>query len=91
MSQIEKVKYRLEVDGRVTRNWALQNYISRLSAIIKVLKNMGYAIKGKKEGTDYVYTLSGSPENTPKTPVKVEYEKVLRNGEWVVIKREYHA
>lgn len=52
-------------EGRVSRNTALQNYISRLGAIINDLNNDGWSITGNYEktphGKDYVYTLVSSP------------------------------
>lgn len=53
--------------GRVTRNWALGNFISRLGAIILVLKNEGMAIEGKYiksgQGTDFVYSIEKPQES----------------------------
>ena len=66
MKQIEFVKQKLLDDGYITRNEALQNYISRLSAIIYSLKQDGWNIVGERKeykkkngekGYDYVYTL----------------------------------
>ena len=44
-SQVTMVEKRLEKYGEVSRNWALDNYISRLSAIIYKLKKSGYKFK----------------------------------------------
>ena len=42
----------------VSRNFALNNYISRLSAIIHHLRHKnGMAISGKWVGNDYIYSL----------------------------------
>ena len=50
---------RLNSDGRVSRNEALKNYITRLGAIIWTLKYEGWQIEGKWERTphskDFVY------------------------------------
>jgi hypothetical protein len=68
----------LEKTFKVSRNWALQNYISRLGAHIKNLVNSGYQFEdtpsesGKstkhgrfiktKNGEDYVYFLKSAPK-----------------------------
>lgn len=64
-TQEQKVIRQLQETGRVSRNWALQNFITRLSAIILNLKKAGWDIEGKSErthggygrGLDYVYKL----------------------------------
>lgn len=51
--------------GRVTRNQALAHYISRLSAIIFDLKEVGYEFSvGRcgKENRDYEYVLIKTPK-----------------------------
>jgi hypothetical protein len=89
MSQLERVRSKLQTDGTISRNYCLdlpyEKKITRLGAIINQLKNMGYAIKGRKEGNDYVYTLTATPYQ--EIPKKVEYEKVYRNGEWIMTKK----
>ena len=72
-------------NGEVTRNGALQNYISRLGAIIFDLQNEDWQINGEyrkeKNGKDFVYYLVKSPfkkvEYTiPETGKKIiKYEK----------------
>lgn len=65
ITQLEWVKQKLEKDGYITRNECLRNYISRLGAIISVLKEQDYEFEAgyvKVEtmfGTskDYKYTL----------------------------------
>jgi len=51
--------------GEVTRNSALQNYISRLGAIVCDLQKEGWELKGEnrkeKYGKDFVYYLIKSP------------------------------
>ena len=67
MTQDNKVSKQLEKHGKVTRNWALRNYISRLGAIIYDLRQAGFKIeaswerdkKGKRTG-DYQYILVSS-------------------------------
>lgn len=66
--------------GKVSRNEALKNFISRLGAIICDLKADGFHIEGKNVktayGKDYVYTL---------LPVKqpLELKKYYVQGELV--------
>lgn len=64
-TQLEYVKEVLENKGNITRNEALKNYISRLGALICILKDKGYEFKGEYikvktpfgVGKDYKYTL----------------------------------
>jgi hypothetical protein len=59
------VKEQLNEKGFITRNECLQNYISRLSAIILSLKNEGYEFVSEfqktPKGKDYIYTLTRKP------------------------------
>lgn len=64
-TQLQIVVKKLQEDGQISRNWALQRFISRLGAIICQLKKSGWDISGKNEhtlggygrGLDYVYKL----------------------------------
>ena len=48
-SQMKKVLEELKAKGKVTRNWCLQNYISRLSAIIYTLRyDYGWDFRGER-------------------------------------------
>lgn len=47
-TQLNFVKNRLDERGYITRNECLRNRISRLSAIIYNLKEMGYKISGRR-------------------------------------------
>jgi len=64
-TQLQWVKDRLLYDGEVSRNGALQNYITRLGARINDLKNENWDIKGEwrkyDKGRDFVYVLIKSP------------------------------
>lgn len=64
-TQIEWVKKQLKTKGFVTRNEALQTYITRLGAIICDLKKEGWKIEGEflktENGKDYKYTLGDRP------------------------------
>lgn len=66
LTQENWVINRLNSKGCVTRNEALQNYISRLGAIVERLNKAGWDIKGTYLRTgnskDYVYTLIKKPE-----------------------------
>ena len=55
ISQLEWVKIQIELYGRVSRNEALSRYITRLGALINVLKNppYNYILSGRYEQTDY--------------------------------------
>jgi len=65
-SQKNWVKEQLEVDGYITRNTCLQNFISRLSAIIQDLELDGYKFETDyqktERGKDYIYRLIQKPE-----------------------------
>lgn len=62
MTQEERIKMVLRAEGRVDRNWALKNYISRLGAIIHRLKGEGWEIEGKWSGGNYEYVLISAPQ-----------------------------
>jgi hypothetical protein len=55
----------LNNNGFITRNQCLENYISRLGALIYSLKKEGYVFitsrKKTPKGEDYVYTLVSPP------------------------------
>ena len=76
------IKQLLE-NGKVSRNDALKNFISRLGAIICDLNQSGWKIEGKNEktpyGTDYVYRLL-----PVKQPLKLE--RYYSQGELVATK-----
>lgn len=68
LTQLEQVKEYLLKNKEISRNWALKNYISRLSAIIYIINNelkrteidfryIGEYQKTKKGVQDYVYKL----------------------------------
>lgn len=64
---VEKI---LRKEGSITRNFCLRNYISRLGAIITVLKTEGYCFKTNKipaksrwgKTYDYEYKLIDKPD-----------------------------
>lgn len=65
ITQIDFVKSELEKNGSITRNECLRNYISRLGAIIDVLKKQGWDFETRYiksitpwgVGKDYEYKL----------------------------------
>lgn len=58
-NQKKFIKEHLLLNGSVSRNFALARYISRLGAIISVLKEEGLDINGEygQDGINYIYTL----------------------------------
>jgi len=72
-TQKEKVIKQLKENGEVSRNWCLQNYISRLSAIIQDLEQDGWKFETIRRGgnykteADYIYKVTKSKYK------KVEY------------------
>lgn len=67
MTQLNTVRNKLKEDKFVTRNWALQKRITRLSAIILDLKNLGWDIQGSwvktEHGKDFKYVGTPPPLN----------------------------
>jgi len=60
-TQKDLIKNQLLTEGKISRNWALGQYISRLGAIINKLKKEGIETDGRfvytEFGKDYVYFL----------------------------------
>lgn len=63
-SQKERIEKRLYQVGKITRNECLRNYISRLGAIICVLKEEGWEFETKNVKGDYVYIVKTYPIRT---------------------------
>ena len=65
-SQTAWVATQLEKSGRVTRNQALRQPITRLAARIQDLKDAGWEIDSQRlrtpSGVDHVYTLVKKPQ-----------------------------
>lgn len=58
------IKQQLRENGRVTRNEAVRNYITRLGAYIVDLKHAGWKIKKGRyteDRRDFVYELESAP------------------------------
>ena len=66
LTQEQQVIKKLKVDGFVSRNWALKNYISRLSAIIYDLKKKDWKFETgnykNKFGIDFRYYVLSAPK-----------------------------
>ena len=61
-TQRQLVIQHLKENGSISRNYCLQHYVSRLGAIVCLLKSEGYDFETKDVGGDYVYTLTASPK-----------------------------
>lgn len=61
MSQTELIKQQLRTTGKVSRNWCLQRYISRLGALIQTLEDKGWIFKAYNHEGDYIYELVKDP------------------------------
>ena len=87
-TQAQFVINRLRQRGQISRNECLQNYITRLGAIICDLKEDGWTfsasyIRNDHGGRDYVYFLQNSPFK--KVEYRVEGELVGSRYERVVV------
>jgi hypothetical protein len=60
-TQLKFIKQVLRDKGEVSRNFALQNYISRLGAIICSLKKDGWEFNIERRNGDYVYKVRQAP------------------------------
>jgi len=69
-NQKQMIINKLKIDGFVNRNWALQNFCSRLGAIIHKLKREGWKFEARyiktEKGLDYAYYT-----------IKMPYKKVI--------------
>lgn len=63
-NKIAFVEQYLNINGSISRNFALGKFISRLSAEIHTLKGKGYKINGgwDDEHKDYIYKLVKRPK-----------------------------
>jgi len=60
-TQRQFVEKELLETGKIGRNYCLQNYISRLGALICDLRADGWDFEAKNVKGDYVYKLKNSP------------------------------
>lgn len=83
VSQLNWVKNELRSNGKVSRNEALQRYISRLGALICDLKKEGWRIEGRWvsgfHGRDYVYYMKSMETSEANELLKVLGEENGRN------------
>lgn len=65
-SHKDTVIAKLRRDGCVTRNWALQRYITRLAAVIHDLKQEGWRFRSHsvetENGKDHKYVVRKAPD-----------------------------
>ena len=69
MTQMEIIRDKLSEDGFISRNFCLQNFISRLGSRIYDLKQEGWEFKTKTvdtdRGHDYIYQVTKRPSEQP--------------------------
>jgi len=57
-TQMDIIKAELKRSGKISRNWCLKRFITRLSAYILFLRNEGWKFKaGFTENNDYLYVV----------------------------------
>ena len=64
LTQEQRVVGQLKEAGYISRNQCLNNYISRLSAIIVTLKRKGWEFKPMNVDSDYIYQVIKMPEDS---------------------------
>lgn len=79
-TQEQWVLEQLNKNGEVSRNGALQNFISRLGAIICNLNKEGWNITGDyrktEHGKDFIYTVVSKPYKKTMTFKEVNGERI---------------
>ena len=75
MTQLEKIREELLKNNKVSRNWCLSWFCTRLGAHIITLKREGFEFNAHNEGGDYVYEVVKRPEEVINYP-QVEVKKV---------------
>jgi hypothetical protein len=90
-TQEQIVIEQLKQNGFITRNWCLQNYISRLGAIICDLNKKGWDIQGDwiktEHSKDYKYHLISHPTRTI-TQIDESAPPVKIGGVWRPVFKE---
>lgn len=61
----EWVKDQLEAQGKISRNQALRNFVTRLASRIADLRQEGWEFDIKREEGDYVYYVREKPAPKP--------------------------
>jgi len=54
----------LKRNHKISRNYCLQNFVSRLGALILILKKEGWLFESEYENGDYIYRVVGEPSET---------------------------
>lgn len=76
LTQKQRVIDQLNEHGFVSRNWCLSQYITRLAALVILLKGEGWELVGEERGGDYCYKVATKPP----APPRYEYHEVEREG-----------
>jgi len=61
MTQLNKIREELLKNNKVSRNWCLSWFCTRLGAHIITLKHEGFEFNAHNEGGDYVYEVVKMP------------------------------
>ena len=56
-AQLKRVREQIEKNGYVSRNWALNQRITRLAAHAATLRSEGMQLDGTHKNGDYIYKL----------------------------------
>jgi len=76
LTQREIVINQLNETGKISRNWCLRNYISRLGAIACQLKKEGWSFATQNEGGDYIYYTVRKPKTGETFNAKSELKEI---------------
>lgn len=71
-TQKERIIFKLQRDGYITRNECLPRFISSLGAIICTLKKEGWKFKTEEVGGDYRYTVVQSMDEKAKESIETK-------------------
>lgn len=81
-NQLYEVEKHLIENGFITRNYCLQNFLSRLASRIDDLKKQGWEFKTERikynGGTDFKYTAIRSPYEKEEFIHPITGEKIIR-------------
>lgn len=83
-TQLKFVKQALESYGEISRNFCLQNRISRLGAIIALLKSTGWEFVTERRYGDYVYILKDKPKQKKTVVERDVFGNIIRVKEILV-------
>lgn len=83
-TQLQFVKQALQSYGEISRNLCLKERITRLGAIINVLKNEGWEFVTERRSGDYVYILKDKPKVKKVIVERDMFDKIISVKEtWV--------